>query len=102
MAHKKGVGSTKNGRDSESKRPGVKRATVNLFGRQHPGPSARHPHPSGEGRPVPAAMTPLLALVDGRVHLSALADRKRCNGRQQKNCSGAAYFGSPVSCNHYF
>ncbi len=26
MAHKKGVGSTKNGRDSESKRLGVKRA----------------------------------------------------------------------------
>ena len=28
MAHKKGVGSTKNGRDSESKRLGVKRADV--------------------------------------------------------------------------
>ncbi|MBO5098626.1 MAG: 50S ribosomal protein L27, partial [Clostridia bacterium] len=26
MAHKKGVGSTKNGRDSESKRLGVKKA----------------------------------------------------------------------------
>ena len=26
FAHKKGVGSTKNGRDSESKRPGVKKA----------------------------------------------------------------------------
>ena len=26
FAHKKGVGSTKNGRDSESKRPGAKRA----------------------------------------------------------------------------
>ena len=30
MAHKKGVGSTKNGRDSESKRLGVKRG-VSLF-----------------------------------------------------------------------
>ena len=38
MAHKKGVGSTKNGRDSESKRLGVKRGD---------GQSARHPHPSG-------------------------------------------------------
>ena len=28
MAHKKGVGSTKNGRDSESKRLGVKRGDV--------------------------------------------------------------------------
>ncbi len=28
MAHKKGMGSTRNGRDSESKRLGVKRATV--------------------------------------------------------------------------
>ena len=30
MAHKKGVGSTKNGRDSESKRLGVKRADGQL------------------------------------------------------------------------
>ena len=30
MAHKKGVGSTKNGRDSESKRLGVKRADMQV------------------------------------------------------------------------
>ncbi len=35
MAHKKGVGSTKNGRDSESKRLGVKRAV----GRARVGPA---------------------------------------------------------------
>ncbi len=35
FAHKKGVGSTKNGRDSESKRLGVK----------YFGSAARHPHP---------------------------------------------------------
>ncbi len=48
MAHKKGVGSTKNGRDSESKRLGVKRADGQfvLAGRQHPGSSAWYPHPS--------------------------------------------------------
>ena len=31
FAHKKGVGSTRNGRDSQSKRLGVKRATVSSF-----------------------------------------------------------------------
>lgn len=31
FAHKKGMGSTKNGRDSESKRLGVKELTVSLF-----------------------------------------------------------------------
>ena len=37
FAHKKGVGSTKNGRDSESKRLGVKRARRSVCsGRQHP------------------------------------------------------------------
>ena len=43
FAHKKGVGSTKNGRDSESKRLGVKRAD----GQVVPGSPARHSHPSG-------------------------------------------------------
>lgn len=52
MAHKKGVGSTKNGRDSESKRLGVKRAdgqpvlAGNILVRQrgtkiHPGENVR-------------------------------------------------------------
>ena len=36
FAHKKGVGSTRNGRDSEAKRLGVKRGD---------GPPARHAHP---------------------------------------------------------
>ena len=34
FAHKKGVGSTKNGRDSESKRLGAKRADGNILYRQ--------------------------------------------------------------------
>ena len=52
FAHKKGMGSTKNGRDSESKRLGVKRAdgqyvlAGNIIVRQrgtkiHPGPNVR-------------------------------------------------------------
>ena len=37
MAHKKAGGSTRNGRDSESKRLGIKR-----FGGQYPGAATRH------------------------------------------------------------
>ena len=58
MAHKKGVGSTKNGRDSESKRLGVKR---------------------GDGQFVLAGNI----LVDGRVHFERMGrDRKRCTVKQ--------------------
>lgn len=67
MAHKKGLGSTKNGRDSESKRLGVKRAdgqfvlAGNILVRQrgtriHPGENV------GIGRD-----DTLFALVDGKV-----------------------------------
>ena len=67
MAHKKGMGSTKNGRDSESKRLGVKRAdgqfvlAGNILVRQrgtkiHPGTNV------GIGKD-----DTLFALVDGKV-----------------------------------
>ena len=67
MAHKKGVGSTKNGRDSESKRLGAKRAdgqfvlAGNILVRQrgtkfHPGKNV------GQGRDFT-----LFALKDGKV-----------------------------------
>ena len=67
MAHKKGVGSTKNGRDSESKRLGVKRfgsesvIAGNILIRQrgtkfHPGNNV------GIGRDFT-----LFALIDGKV-----------------------------------
>ena len=56
FAHKKGVGSTKNGRDSESKRLGVKRA---------------------DGQTVPAGNT-LFAKVEGVVRFERLGkDRKQ-------------------------
>ena len=67
MAHKKGVGSTKNGRDSESKRLGVKRAdgqfvlAGNILVRQR----GTHIHPGenvGRGKD-----DTLFALVDGTV-----------------------------------
>jgi large subunit ribosomal protein L27 len=80
FAHKKGVGSTKNGRDSESKRLGAKRAdgqfvkAGNILYRQrgtriHPGVNV------GRGRD-----DTLFATVDGVVHF----ERK---GRDRKQVS---------------
>lgn len=78
MAHKKGVGSTKNGRDSESKRLGAKRAdgqevlAGNILVRQrgtkiHPG--------SNVGR---GSDDTLFALITGRVRFERVGrDRKR-------------------------
>ena len=78
MAHKKGVGSTKNGRDSESKRLGPKRAdgqfvlAGNIIVRQrgtkiHPGTNV------GKGKD-----DTLFALKDGRVRFERWGkDRKR-------------------------
>lgn len=78
FAHKKGVGSTKNGRDSESKRLGVKRAdgqfvlAGNILVRQrgtkiHPGNNV------GRG-----SDDTLFALTDGRVKFERFgSDRKR-------------------------
>ncbi|MBQ3018041.1 MAG: 50S ribosomal protein L27 [Clostridia bacterium] len=80
FAHKKGVGSTKNGRDSESKRLGVKKAdgskviAGNIIVRQrgtkiHPGTNV------GIGKD-----DTLFALVDGTVKFDHLSkDKKRVN-----------------------
>ncbi|MCR4693039.1 MAG: 50S ribosomal protein L27 [Firmicutes bacterium] len=80
MAHKKGMGSTKNGRDSESKRLGLKRAdgqfvlAGNILVRQrgtkiHPGNNV------GIG-----SDDTLFALIDGNVKF----ERK---GKDKKQCS---------------
>ena len=78
FAHKKGMGSTRNGRDSESKRLGVKRAdgqfvlAGNILVRQrgtkiHPGTNV------GKGKD-----DTLFALVDGQVRFERLGkDRKK-------------------------
>ena len=69
-AHKKGVGSTKNGRDSESKRLGAKRAdgqfvlAGNILYRQR----GTHIHP-GTNVGIGGADT-LFALVDGTVKVA--------------------------------
>ena len=77
MAHKKGVGSTKNGRDSESKRLGVKRAdgqpvlAGNILVRQrgtkiHPGINV------AKGKD-----DTLFALVDGRVKFEHISNGRK-------------------------
>ncbi|MDO4734935.1 MAG: 50S ribosomal protein L27 [Lachnospiraceae bacterium] len=77
MAHKKGVGSTRNGRDSESKRLGAKRAdgqfvkAGNILYRQrgtkiHPGENV------GRGKD-----DTLFALADGKVHFHRLGRDKK-------------------------
>ncbi len=78
FAHKKGMGSTKNGRDSESKRLGAKRAdgqfvlAGNILVRQR----GTHIHPGvnvGKGKD-----DTLFALIDGVVRFERLGrDRKR-------------------------
>ena len=77
FAHKKGVGSTKNGRDSESKRLGVKRAdgqfvlAGNILVKQR----GTHIHPGNNvGR---GSDDSLFALVDGKVKFERMGrDRK--------------------------
>tara|TARA_B100001750_G_C14886083_1_gene292826 strand:- start:201 stop:458 length:258 start_codon:yes stop_codon:yes gene_type:complete len=77
MAHKKGVGSSKNGRDSQSKRLGVKRfdgqfvTTGSIIVRQrgtkiHPGNNV------GKGKD-----DTLFALIDGKVKFSQKGKTKK-------------------------
>ena len=78
FAHKKGMGSTKNGRDSESKRLGVKRAdgqfvlAGNILVRQR----GTHIHAgSNVGR---GSDDTLFALIDGKVKFERVGkDRKQ-------------------------
>ena len=80
FAHKKGVGSTKNGRDSEAKRLGAKRAdgqfvkAGNILYRQR----GTHIHPGANvGR---GSDDTLYAKADGIVRFSRLGrDRKQCS-----------------------
>ena len=80
FAHKKGMGSTKNGRDSESKRLGVKRAdgqfvlAGNILVKQR----GTHIHPGenvGKGKD-----DSLFALVDGVLRFERMGkDRRRAS-----------------------
>ena len=78
FAHKKGMGSTKNGRDSESKRLGLKRAdgqfvlAGNILVRQR----GTHIHP-GKNVGLGSDDT-LFALIDGKVKFERVGrDRKQ-------------------------
>jgi large subunit ribosomal protein L27 len=77
FAHKKGVGSTKNGRDSESKRLGVKKAdgqnviAGNIIIRQR----GTHIHPGKNvGRGTDDT---LFALIDGKVKFEKISNDRR-------------------------
>ena len=76
MAHKKGVGSSRNGRDSESKRLGVK-----LFGGQAVKAGSiivrqrGTRHNAGENVGIGKDQT-LFALVDGKVEFKKKSDNK--------------------------
>jgi len=78
FAHKKGVGSTKNGRDSESKRLGVKKAdgqevtAGNIIVRQR----GTHIHP-GKNVGIGTDDT-LYALIDGKVKFEHLTKDRKC------------------------
>ncbi|MCQ2461255.1 MAG: 50S ribosomal protein L27 [Clostridia bacterium] len=78
MAHKKGMGSTRNGRDSESKRLGVKRADGQfvLAGNVLVKQRGTHIHPGnnvGKG-----SDDTLFAKIDGRVKFERMGkDRKK-------------------------
>ena len=78
FAHKKGVGSTKNGRDSESKRLGVKRADGQhvLAGNILVCQRGTHIHPGENvGR---GSDDTLFALIDGQVRFERVGrDRKK-------------------------
>ncbi len=72
FAHKKGMGSTKNGRDSESKRLGVKLSVGNILVRQR----GTHIHP-GLNVGIGSDDT-LFAKADGTVRFERMGkDRKR-------------------------
>ena len=80
FAHHKGGGSTKNGRDSEAKRLGVKRAdgqfvlAGNILVRQR----GTHIHP-GVNVGIGSDDT-LFALIDGKVKFERMGkDRKKCS-----------------------
>ena len=78
FAHKKGVGSTKNGRDSESKRLGVKKAdgqpvvAGNIIVRQR----GTHIHP-GVNVGIGSDDT-LYAKIDGKVKFEHISRTRKC------------------------
>ena len=79
FAHKKGMGSTKNGRDSESKRLGVKRADGQfVLAGNIPGKNSAVPTFIPVRTSAGVLTIPLFALVDGKVCFERMGrDRKK-------------------------
>nr|YP_009315661.1 Ribosomal protein L27 [Trichogloeopsis pedicellata]SCW24319.1 Ribosomal protein L27 [Trichogloeopsis pedicellata] len=88
MAHKKGSGSTKNGRDSNSQRLGVKKyggqqvKAGNILVRQR-GTKVKAGHNVDIGKD-----DTLFALIDGVVHFSTTKQRKKIISVYEQNFSG--------------
>ena len=70
MAHKKGVGSTKNGRDSESKRLGVKRAT---FWSVNAAPTSIRVRASASAAMTPCTLWLMAAFISSALAVTASA-----------------------------
>ena len=78
FAHKKGVGSTKNGRDSESKRLGVKRADGHFVLAGNINVRQRGTHIHAGANVGKGSDDTLFALIDGKVKFERLGrDRKQ-------------------------
>jgi large subunit ribosomal protein L27 len=86
MAHKKGMGSTRNGRDSEAKRLGVKRADGQfvLAGNIIVTQRGTHIHPGNNvGR---GSNDSLFALIDGTVKFERMGkDKKKVSVYAKEN-----------------
>ena len=80
FAHKKGVGSTKNGRDSESKRLGVKRADMQVVSAGSILVRQRGTHIHAGNNVGKGSDDTLFALVDGTVKFERMGkDRRKCS-----------------------
>ena len=78
FAHKKGMGSTKNGRDSESKRLGVKRADGQFFLAGNTVLRQRGTQIHAGSNVGSGSADTLFALIDGKVKFERMgADRKK-------------------------
>jgi large subunit ribosomal protein L27 len=83
MAHKKGQGSIKNGRDSKSQRRGVKKFGGELGARrQHPRPAGRQQLPRRANVGTGKDYT-LFALADGTVRFYKRGHERKCVRRDR-------------------
>lgn len=80
MAHKKAGGSSRNGRDSNAQRRGVKRLVAARSRWQYPCPSARHRDPSRRNVGMGSDYT-LFAKIDGTVKYETYVRKRKIQKR---------------------